>query len=131
MTVRSNLKNKCLDHHGTCYGSGRAQIPPRMFLLWILWCLHRGRRFLRVSRKIKTLLVTYADCSTFRLLNVAIFSGQCYKRQMQPLQRTARFPFARKPHSIRLVEIPGGQKGIKLSEDSVHGVSAQCFTISQ
>lgn len=60
-----------------------------------------------------------------------IFSGQCYKRQMQPLQRTARFPFARKPHSIRLVEIPGGQKGIKLSEDCLHGVTPQCFTISQ
>lgn len=47
---------------------------------------------------------------------------------MRPLQRTARFPFARKPHSIRLVEIPGGQRGIKLSDESARG---QCFTISQ
>lgn len=57
-----------------------------------------------------------------------LYCGQCYKRQMQPLQKTARFPFARKPHSIRLVEIPGGQKGIKLADDSSQG---HCFTISQ
>ncbi|KAL3271687.1 hypothetical protein HHI36_022160 [Cryptolaemus montrouzieri] len=60
-----------------------------------------------------------------------LFCGQCYKRQMQPLQRTARFPFARKPHSIRLVEIPGGQKGLKLSEDALSTTNNQCFTISE
>ncbi|CAG9857427.1 unnamed protein product [Phyllotreta striolata] len=57
-----------------------------------------------------------------------LYCGQCYKRQMQPLQKTAGFPFARKPHSIRLVEIPGGQKGIKLSKNAVR---AQCLTISE
>lgn len=59
------------------------------------------------------------------------FSGQCYKRQMQPLQKITRFPFTRKPHSIRLVEIPGGQKGLKLSEDLLNSSDSQCFTISQ
>lgn len=55
------------------------------------------------------------------------FSGQCYKRQMQPLRRTARTPFVRKPHSIRLVEVPGGHhRGIKLSAEpdgSCHGLT--------
>ncbi|XP_018569295.1 LIM domain kinase 1 isoform X1 [Anoplophora glabripennis] len=60
-----------------------------------------------------------------------LYCGQCYKRQMQPLQKTARFPFARKPHSIRLVEIPGGQKGIKLTMDPINGGNSQCFTISE
>ncbi|CAH1962942.1 unnamed protein product [Acanthoscelides obtectus] len=60
-----------------------------------------------------------------------LYCGQCYKRQMQPLQKTARFPFIRKPHSIRLVEIPGGQKGIKLSKDLGHTSDSQCFTISE
>nr|CAI5868496.1 unnamed protein product [Callosobruchus analis] len=60
-----------------------------------------------------------------------LYCGQCYKRQMQPLQKTARFPFIRKPHSIRLVEIPGGQKGIKLSKNSTHISDSQCFTISE
>lgn len=68
------------------------------------------------------------------ILKVIIFlysSGQCYKRQMQPLQKTAGFPFARKPHSIRLVEVPGGQKGIKLSQDVMLSGNSQCFTISE
>ncbi|XP_045468751.1 LIM domain kinase 1 isoform X1 [Harmonia axyridis] len=60
-----------------------------------------------------------------------LFCGQCYKRQMQPLQKITRFPFTRKPHSIRLVEIPGGQKGLKLSEDLLNSSDSQCFTISQ
>ncbi|XP_060534465.1 LIM domain kinase 1 isoform X2 [Cylas formicarius] len=60
-----------------------------------------------------------------------LYCGQCYKRQMQPLQKVARFPFARKPHSIRLVEIPGGQKGIKLLRESVPSGSDQCFTICE
>ncbi|KAK5638346.1 hypothetical protein RI129_012641 [Pyrocoelia pectoralis] len=60
-----------------------------------------------------------------------LYCGQCYKRQMQPLEKTARFPFVpHKPHSIRLVEIPGGQKGIKLSTDCLHGKSHR-LTISQ
>lgn len=38
---------------------------------------------------------------------------------MQPLERITRLPFtAPKPHSIRLVEVPAGQKGIKLSAES-------------
>lgn len=36
---------------------------------------------------------------------------------MQPLRRTANCPFVRKPHSIRLVEVPSGHKGIKLSAE--------------
>ncbi|KAL1509706.1 hypothetical protein ABEB36_004403 [Hypothenemus hampei] len=45
--------------------------------------------------------------------------------------KTAGFPFARKPHSIRLVEIPVGQKGIKLSKDVKLSGNNQCFTISE
>ncbi|KAF7267474.1 hypothetical protein GWI33_019307 [Rhynchophorus ferrugineus] len=60
-----------------------------------------------------------------------LYCGQCYKRQMQPLQKTARFPFTRKPHSIRLVEVPAGQKGIKLSKDVMTPEESQCFTISE
>ncbi|XP_063927132.1 LIM domain kinase 1 isoform X2 [Zophobas morio] len=60
-----------------------------------------------------------------------LYCGQCYKRQMQPLKRTARCPFVRKPHSIRLVEVPGGHKGIKLSRDSIGTDNSQCFTISE
>ncbi|KAL1502710.1 hypothetical protein ABEB36_007817 [Hypothenemus hampei] len=60
-----------------------------------------------------------------------LYCGQCYKRQMQPLQKTAGYPFARKPHSIRLVEIPVGQKGIKLSKDVRLSGNNQCFTISE
>ncbi|KAH1011758.1 hypothetical protein HUJ04_001055 [Dendroctonus ponderosae] len=60
-----------------------------------------------------------------------LYCGQCYKRQMQPLQKTAGFPFAKKPHSIRLVEVPAGQKGIKLSKDVMLSGSNQCFTISE
>lgn len=41
---------------------------------------------------------------------------------MQPLEKTARYPFTRKPHSIRLVEIPGGQKDIKISTDPTSNV---------
>ncbi|XP_043250508.1 LIM domain kinase 1 isoform X1 [Colletes gigas] len=53
-----------------------------------------------------------------------LYCGCCYKRQMQPINRTANYPFARKPHSIRLVEIPPNtsdsekQRGIKLTLDS-------------
>ncbi|RLU24706.1 hypothetical protein DMN91_002795 [Ooceraea biroi] len=53
-----------------------------------------------------------------------LYCGVCYKRQMQPLNRTANHPFARKPHSIRLVEIPPSttdpdkQRGIKLTLDT-------------
>jgi len=52
-------------------------------------------------------------------------SGPCYKRQMQPLSKTSGTPFVRKPHSIRLVEIPptsDGQRGIKLSVESARGL---------
>ncbi|KYM82591.1 LIM domain kinase 1 [Atta colombica] len=54
-----------------------------------------------------------------------LYCGICYKRQMQPLNRAANYPFARKPHSIRLVEIPPSttdpdkQRGIKLTLDTV------------
>ncbi|XP_076172993.1 LIM domain kinase 1 isoform X2 [Ptiloglossa arizonensis] len=53
-----------------------------------------------------------------------LYCGCCYKRQMQPINRTANYPFARKPHSIRLVEIPPNtfdpekQRGIKLTLDT-------------
>ncbi|XP_020287236.1 LIM domain kinase 1 isoform X2 [Pseudomyrmex gracilis] len=53
-----------------------------------------------------------------------LYCGICYKRQMQPLNKTANYPFARKPHSIRLVEIPPSttdpdkQRGIKLTLDT-------------
>lgn len=42
-----------------------------------------------------------------------LYCGCCYKRQMQPLSRTSNYPFVRKPHSIRLVEIPPNTKGIE------------------
>ncbi|XP_071449114.1 LIM domain kinase 1 [Hetaerina americana] len=51
-----------------------------------------------------------------------LYCGQCYKRQMQPLNKTS--PYVRKPHSIRLVEIPPtpeGQLGIKLSVENTRG----------
>ncbi|KAK9753916.1 PDZ domain [Popillia japonica] len=51
-----------------------------------------------------------------------LYCGQCYKKQMQPLEKTAHYPFTRKPHSIRLVEIPGGQKSIKISSDPTSNV---------
>ncbi|XP_017790245.1 PREDICTED: LIM domain kinase 1 [Habropoda laboriosa] len=53
-----------------------------------------------------------------------LYCGSCYKRQMQPINRTANHPFTRKPHSIRLVEIPPNtsdpekQRGIKLTLDT-------------
>ncbi|XP_044002295.1 LIM domain kinase 1 isoform X2 [Aphidius gifuensis] len=53
-----------------------------------------------------------------------LYCGCCYKRQMQPLSRTSNYPFVRKPHSIRLVEIPPNtkgpekQRGIKLTVDA-------------
>ncbi|XP_076294361.1 LIM domain kinase 1 isoform X1 [Lasioglossum baleicum] len=53
-----------------------------------------------------------------------LYCGCCYKRQMQPVNRTSNCPFARKPHSIRLVEIPPNcsdpekQRGIKLTLDT-------------
>lgn len=55
-------------------------------------------------------------------VNHHFFSGQCYRRQMQPLLRSTTnsqnnlLP----PHSIRLVEIPwtkGNKGGIRLSVD--------------
>lgn len=49
---------------------------------------------------------------------------------MQPLQKPTKFSFTRKPHSIRLMEIPGGQKGIKLTSDPF-GAAPHCLTISQ
>jgi len=52
------------------------------------------------------------------------FSGQCYRRQMQPLSRQSNSTIQNKqkqtPHSIRLVEIPwtkGNKAGIRLSVD--------------
>ncbi|XP_066594562.1 LIM domain kinase 1 isoform X2 [Prorops nasuta] len=53
-----------------------------------------------------------------------LYCGMCYKRQMQPLSRSSNNPFIRKPHSIRLVEIPpctsdhDRQRGIKLTLDT-------------
>ncbi|XP_012288985.1 LIM domain kinase 1 isoform X2 [Orussus abietinus] len=53
-----------------------------------------------------------------------LYCGICYKRQMQPLNKTANYPFIRKPHSIRLVEIPPNttdpekERGIKLTLDT-------------
>lgn len=62
-------------------------------------------------------------------------SGNCYRRQMQPLEKTAttstsnnnncnipsaNMPQKKMPHSIRLVEIPwtkGSRGGIRLSID--------------
>ncbi|CAH0392182.1 unnamed protein product [Bemisia tabaci] len=52
-----------------------------------------------------------------------LYCGVCYKRQLQPLSLTYSnsTPFSRKPHSIRLVEIPPtpeSTRGIKLSAES-------------
>ncbi|XP_063218880.1 LIM domain kinase 1 isoform X2 [Bacillus rossius redtenbacheri] len=54
-----------------------------------------------------------------------LYCGQCYKRQMQPLGKSSASPYVRKPHSIRLVEIPpssGAQRGIKLSMETSEGL---------
>ncbi|XP_063886254.1 LIM domain kinase 1-like isoform X2 [Scylla paramamosain] len=51
-----------------------------------------------------------------------LFCGQCYKRQMQPLNKST--PFMKKPHSIQLIELPAkseNQRRIKLSVDSRKG----------
>ncbi|KAK3865597.1 hypothetical protein Pcinc_028808 [Petrolisthes cinctipes] len=48
-----------------------------------------------------------------------LYCGQCYKRQMQPLNRSTSF--SKKPHSIQLIELPAkseNQRRIKLSVDS-------------
>ncbi|XP_075218396.1 LIM domain kinase 1 [Lycorma delicatula] len=59
-----------------------------------------------------------------------LYCGPCYKRQMQPLTKTSRTPFARKPHSIRLVEIQPtqntGRGGIKLSIETSLNVQPYC-----
>lgn len=53
-----------------------------------------------------------------------LYCGICYKRQMQPHTKTGSDPFVRKPHSIRLVEIPPNannqekQRGIRLTLDA-------------
>ncbi|XP_022183840.2 LIM domain kinase 1 isoform X2 [Nilaparvata lugens] len=50
-----------------------------------------------------------------------LYCGVCYKRQMQPLVKTSKTPFARKPHSIRLVELApttSSSRGIKLSVEA-------------
>ncbi|KAK0176070.1 hypothetical protein PV328_000243 [Microctonus aethiopoides] len=69
-----------------------------------------------------------------------LYCGICYKRQMQPLNRTANYPFIRKPHSIRLVEIPPNtkdpekQRGIKLTLDatpSPHSCGCGLLRISE
>lgn len=76
----------------------------------------------------------------FPKLNFTIdsFSGVCYKRQMQPLSKNlSTTPFVRKPHSIRLVEIPAvgdrGQRGIKLSLETAQArpTRGQGMRISQ
>ena len=41
---------------------------------------------------------------------------------MQPLSKTSASPFVRKPHSIRLVEIPPKIEGIKLSVEPSRGL---------
>ena len=54
-----------------------------------------------------------------------LYCGTCYKQQIQPLNKTANYPFVKNPHSIRLVEIPPNnsteekQRGIKLSLDAI------------
>lgn len=55
----------------------------------------------------------------FNLIFILI-SGQCYRRQMQPLSRTAQTVSKKPLHSIRLVEIPwtkANKGGIRLSVD--------------
>ncbi|KAL1130084.1 hypothetical protein AAG570_013023, partial [Ranatra chinensis] len=59
-----------------------------------------------------------------------LYCGPCYKRQMQPLSKTSATPFVRKPHSIRLVEIPASSqsgRGIKLTmESATHNETPYC-----
>ncbi|KAJ8679115.1 hypothetical protein QAD02_014902 [Eretmocerus hayati] len=69
-----------------------------------------------------------------------LYCGVCYKQQTQPLQKMTNHPFVRKPHSIRLVEIPPNgnkqeiQRGIRLTLEStsspkIHG--GPLFRISE
>ncbi|KAK6636586.1 hypothetical protein RUM43_010248 [Polyplax serrata] len=52
-----------------------------------------------------------------------LYCGVCYKRQMQPLNKNnSTFPFNKKTHSIRLVEIPPMADGIKLSLEPNRGL---------
>ncbi|XP_071527349.1 LIM domain kinase 1 isoform X2 [Panulirus ornatus] len=51
-----------------------------------------------------------------------LYCGLCYKRQMQPLNKSTSF--SKKPHSIQLIELPAksdNQRRIKLSVDSRKG----------
>jgi hypothetical protein len=127
--VRRVLSAVQPDHHGARHGGRGAQVPPGVLLLRLVRGFHRRRGLLRTGGTLQALLVR--QIASRDLYWNRRFSGQCYKRQMQPLTRTARCPFIRKPHSIRLVEIPGGQKGIKLDKDSIGTGNSQCFTISE
>ncbi|CAL4085468.1 unnamed protein product, partial [Meganyctiphanes norvegica] len=57
-----------------------------------------------------------------------LYCGLCYKRQMQPLKKTATTNYVKKPHSIQLIELPAKsdtQRLIKLSVDS-----RKCFPLA-
>lgn len=69
-----------------------------------------------------------------------LYCGVCYKRQIQQnSNETSNCPFFRKPHSIRLVEIPPNtsnqekQRGIRLSVDSTSNLknSGALFRIAE
>lgn len=130
-----NFINFPAGYHRSRHGGWGTQIPSGVLLLRFLWIIHRRRRLVCFGGTIQTLLVNPLNHELVQsdsVESVYVFgSGQCYKRQMQPLQKTAGFPFTKKPHSIRLVEVPAGQKGIKLSKDVMLSGSNQCFTISE
>ncbi|XP_014237967.1 LIM domain kinase 1 isoform X1 [Trichogramma pretiosum] len=74
-----------------------------------------------------------------------LYCGGCYQLQMQPLNKTSKsnYPFVRKPHSIRLVEIPPNtnlqekQRRIRLTLDTApsnprpHSGGGALFRISE
>ncbi|XKL64386.1 hypothetical protein PGB90_004472 [Kerria lacca] len=79
--------------------------------------------------------VFIGDGETYALIERSkLYCGQCYKRQMQPLNKTINEnPFIRKPHSIRLVEIPPTSeitRGVKLSIENSRQFSSYYATSS-
>lgn len=84
--------------------------------------IHWRWRFVRFGGTIQALLVSVREVKICEnRFKIGFFSGQCYRRQMQPLSKSNNSAAQKvTPHSIRLVEIPwtkGNKGGIRLTID--------------
>lgn len=94
----------------------------RIYRRWRRVCSHRTIEVILVNfdvtdNGLTKILHNFGSRYLF-VVDFVFASGPCYKRQMQPLNRADKNPFIRKPHSIRLVEIPSSTevtRGVKLS----------------